>query len=342
MLASMSSHRSSRVLHAPLEIAGQAALSALGQRELGVQATSFARPHPFRYEVAADIVPPRNPLGYLLAARRAIQAHDTIHFYFGHSFLPRQLDAPWLARLGKRVAIEFLGSDVRMPSVEARRNPYYIPIEWENDARATRLMRLWSEVTQGHVIAGDHSLDAYLAPHFPHIHVIGSRVDVRSLVPAPPDPHARRVRIVHSPTHLAAKGTKFVRSATAALIERGAPIDYVEVQGLSHEEALEVYRSADLVIDQLCSGGYGVFSAEALSLAKPVVCYLLPEIEASYPSGMPIINANPETLEQVLGEWVDRPQERHQRGLASRAYAERVHDHRAVAKRLLEAYETLP
>lgn len=331
-----------RVLHAPIEIAGQMMLSVLGQRELGVQATGFARRHGFDYDPAPDIMPPRNPLGYLRAATRAIRAHDLIHFYFGQSFLPRQLDAPRLARLGKRVVIEFLGSDVRMPSVEARRNPHYVRIEMENDAQATRLMRLWSKVTQGHVIVCDHSLDVFLAPHFPHIHVVGQRVDMRQLLPRPPDPRAQRMRVIHSPTDLAAKGTEFVRRATAELVADGAPIDYVEVHGLSHSQALEVYRSADLVVDQLCGGGHGVFAAEAMSLAKPVVCYLLPELEATYPAGLPIINANPKTLKQVLAEWVDRPRERHQRGLASRAYAERVHDHRLVARRLLDVYETLP
>jgi glycosyltransferase involved in cell wall biosynthesis len=318
-------------------------LSVLGQRELGVQATGFARLHSFHYEPAPDIVPPRSRFGYLRAATRAVRAHDLVHFYFGPSFLPHQLDAPWLPRLGKRVAIEFLGSDVRMPSVEARRNPHYVRIEMENDVRATRLMSLWSKVTQGHVIVGDHSLDVFLAPHFPHIHVIGApRVDTRQLVPAPPDPRSKRMRVVHSPTHSAAKGTEFVRRATAELAGAGAPIDYIEVHDLSHQEALEVYRSADLIVDQLCSGSYGVFAAEAMSLAKPVVCYLLPEIEATYPSDVPIINASPCTLTQVLAEWVERPHERHERGLASRAYAERVHDHRIVARRMLEVYEALP
>jgi hypothetical protein len=338
----MSTASPPRVLHARVEIAGQLMLSVLGQRELGVQATGFARRHPFDYQPAPDIVPPRSRLGYLRAATRAIRAHDLIHFYFGHSFLPHQLDAPWLPRLGKRVAIEFLGSDVRMSSVEARRNPHYVRKEMENDAQATRLMRRWSKVTQGHVIVCDHGLDAFLAPHFPHIHVVGQRVDMRQLVPAPPDPRAQRMRVIHSPTDRAAKGTEFVRRATAELVDAGAPIDYVEVGGLSHSQALEVYRSADLVVDQLCGGGHGVFAAEAMSLAKPVVCYLLPELEATYPAGLPIINANPKTLKHVLAEWVERPRERHQRGLASRAYAERVHDHRVVARRLLDVYETLP
>jgi hypothetical protein len=330
------------VLHARVEIAGQMMLSVLGQRDVGVQATGFARLHSFGYEPAPDIVPPRGRLGYLRAALRAIRAHDLIHFYFGPSFLPRQLDAQWLPRLGKRVVIEFLGSDVRMPSVEARRNPNYVWRDVENDVRATRLMQRWSEVTQGHVVVCDHSLDVFLEPHFPHIHVVGQRVDMRPLHPAPPDPQARRMRVVHSPTDRAAKGTEFVRRATAELVDAGAPIDYIEVHGLPHQDALEIYRSADLIVDQLCSGSHGVFAAEAMSLAKPVVCYLLPEIEAAYPPDIPIINANPATLKEVLSEWMDQPRERHERGLASRAYAERVHDHRAVARRLLEVYETLP
>jgi len=342
MLAPMPSDRSPRVLHAPVEIAGQMMLSVLGQRELGVKATGFAPLHSFDYEPRPDIVPPRNRLGYLRAAARAVGGHDLIHFYFGQSFLPRQLDAPWLARAGKRIAVEFLGSDVRMPSVEALRNPHYVRIEMEDDARATRVMRHWSRVTEGHVIVGDHSLDVTLAPHFPHIHVVGQRVDVRQLIPAPPDPAARRVRVLHSPTDIAAKGTEFVRRATTELIDEGAPIDYIEVQGLSHRAALEVYRSADLVVDQLCAGSYGVFAAEAMSLAKPVMCHLLPEIEATYPPGMPVINANPDTIKRVLGDWVDQPGERHERGLASRAYAERIHDHRVVAGRLLDVYEMLP
>jgi hypothetical protein len=317
-------------------------LSVLGQRELGVKATGFARLHSFGYEPAPDIVPPRGRLGYLRTAGRAIRAHDVIHFYFGESFLPHQLDAPWLRRLGKRVVIEFLGSDVRMPSVEARRNPYYVPIEMEDDARATRLLRRWSEITDGHVVVCAHDLDVFIVSHFEHIHIVGQRIDMRRLAPAPPDPRARRVRIVHSPTHRPAKGTEFVRRATDELVAAGAPIDYVEVHGLSHSRALEVYRGADLVVDQLCSGGYGVFAAEAMSLAKPVVCYLLPEVEASYPAGLPIINASPATLRDVLADWVERPRERYERGLASRAYAERVHDHRVVARRLLEVYETLP
>ena len=63
-------------------------LSVLGQRELGAQATGFARRHRFDFEPEPDIVPSGGRIGYLRAATRAIRAHDVIHFYFGQSSCP--------------------------------------------------------------------------------------------------------------------------------------------------------------------------------------------------------------------------------------------------------------
>jgi glycosyltransferase involved in cell wall biosynthesis len=316
-------------------------LAVGGLRELGVTATAMSPRHPLVYGTP-DIVPPSNRLRRLGVTLRAIQRHDVFHFYFGESLAPRQLDASWYTRMGKRVVMEFMGSDARVPSVDARRNPHYVRIEPEDDARAISSMRRWSAATQGHVIMGDPGMRAYLEPYFEHIHPVGKRVNVAGLPPMPPPADGKLMKVVHAPTHLAGKGTMFVRAATEALNRAGAPIDYVEVHGVSHEQALEIVASADLVVDQLCSGSYGVLAAEAMSMAKPVVCYLLPEVEALYPTGLPIINANPTNVKDVLVEWMEQPHERHRRGLASRAYAERVHDHRAAAARLLEIYEMLP
>jgi hypothetical protein len=69
---------------------------------------------------------------------------------------------------------------------------------------------------------------------------------------------------------------------------------------------------------------------------------MLPEYASSLPSDCPLINASPDTITDVLGRWLGQPHERHVRGIASRAYAERHHDIDVVARRLLEAYEELP
>jgi glycosyltransferase involved in cell wall biosynthesis len=339
------SDRPPRVLHAPVEVAGQAALAAYGLREIGVPAHAFARMHAFRYPVAPDVVPGPSRLAWARAALRAARGHDVIHFYFGQSFIPealRGIDARLLRRAGRRVVIEFLGSDIRMPSIEARRNPWYTPSAGEDDAIAERRMRRWCEITEGHAIVCDRALTAFAELFFPHVHVVPFRVDTRAFAPAPPSPAPHTPVIVHAPSNPAVKGTPHVRAAIEALRARGAELEYVELQGVAQHEVAAACARADVVVDQLRIGSHGVFAVEAMSMAKPVICHISADLRPAYPAGFPIIAATPETIADVLGDWLERPRERHERGLASRAYAERVHDARAVARRLLEVYEQLP
>lgn len=333
------------VLHAPVEVAGQAALSAFGLRELGVPSRAFARPHQFAYAIGPDIVPGPTRLDWLRAALRAAPRSDVVHFYFAQSFLPEALrgaDVRALRLAGRRVVVEFLGSDIRMPSIEQARNPDYVALPGEDDTLADRRMRRWSALTSGHAIVCDPALAAFAERRFAQVHVVPFRIDARTIEPVPPDPEVRTPVIVHAPSNRAAKGTDAVRAAIELLRGRGAALEYVEVHGASQAEAAAACRRADLVVDQLRMGSHGVFAVEAMCMAKPVLCNVLPEHVPAYPPGFPIVRATPATLADVIADWLQRPHERRELGLASRAYAERVHDVRAVARRLLEVYAALP
>lgn len=337
--------RPSGVLHAPGEIAGQAAFAARGLRQLGVRSSSFSRPHPFGYGAAPDIVPGPTRVDWIRDAWRAVRDHDVIHLYFGNSFLPpvaRGLDARAMRLSGRRVVVEFLGSDIRRPSFERARNPDYIQPDYEDDDRATATMRRWSAITGGHAIVCDRAQVPLLEPHFEHIHVVPFRIEVDRFVPAFPDPTVTRPRIVHTPSDLLMKGTAHVREAMDELRRRGVDFEYVEVHGRSNAEAIEETRKADLVIDQLCIGAHGVFAVEAWSMGKPVICNILPDIAPTYPEGFPMITATPRTLTEVLEDWLGRPEDRHELGRRSRAYAERVHHAPNVARTLLDVYRQLP
>jgi glycosyltransferase involved in cell wall biosynthesis len=338
-----------RIVHAPVEISGQLALSAYGLREVGAVAHSFSFLNPSWYAMRPDFSV-RSPhplwqrlecLGYacLFAAD-----YDVFHFHYASSFLPkffRYLDARLLRNLGRRVVVEFWGTDARLPSVEAERNPYYVNTYMEDDSKARTRLKQWAAVTAGHAVMADHSFDAYLKPYFPHIHVVGQRVDTRRLQPCFPRPETTVPLVVHAPSHPAYKGTKYVRRAVERLQAGRIPFEYVEVHGVAHAAALEIYARADLVIDQLCAGAHGVFAVEAFSLGKPVISYILPELVSTYPAGFPVINATPDTLEEVLAIWLRRPTDRYWLGVQSREYAERVHDCRVVARRLMDVYENL-
>lgn len=336
------------ILHLPTEIAAQVGLQVAGLSLAGCPAQASLRPHPFAYPHSArwEIPESANPLvksgQRLWQAARTTGRHPLYHYHFGDSFLPRwtrHADA-WLNRaLGRSIVVQFWGSEIRKPSFELRRNPFYVNAYQETDSGADRTMALWSSITGGHVIYADHSSDGPLGEHFEHIHVVPQAVDTDALVPRYPSLDGRPPLVVHIPSQRAAKGTDAVREAVGALQDRGVPFRYQEVSGVSYQSAMELCAQADLVIDQLRLGSHGVFACEAMALGKPVVCQILDELLPTYPADLPLINANPHNIQTVLEAWLtDSPERRHQRGREARAYAVRRHDYRVVGRQLLDVY----
>ncbi len=334
-----------RVVHAPIDVANLASVTAFGLRELGATAQSLANPPTSQYALAPDIVIPAGRVARSVRVGRALARCDVLHLYGGESCFGKRLyaaDARLMRGLGRRVVMEFVGSDIRLTSVEQARNPYYVPPPHIDDQRTRLSGELWAEICEGHTIVGDHSVDIHLEPYFEHIHIVGQRVDTRRYQPHPPSRTADVPVIVHAPSSPLLKGTDVLRRVLGELRRDGARFEYVEIQRMAQAEAIALYARADLIVDQLRAGSYGQFAVEAMSLAKPVVCYIQPQLVPLYPADLPLINANPDTLSSVLEDWIARPRDRHEVGIASRQYAERRHDARVVAKRLLDAYEQLP
>ena len=340
------------ILHLPTEIAAQVGLQVAGLVHAGWQAQAILRPHPFAYPHSTrwECRESRNPvlksLQRLGLFARTTGRYDLYHYHFGDSLLPRwtgHLDARINRRLGRRAVAQFWGSEIRKPSVEQRRNPFYVNGYNEADGDAERTMALWAGITGGHVIYADHSSDITLKAHFDRIHVVPQAVDTDALRPSFPSPEQLRPLVVHIPSQRAAKGTDAVREAVAALQAKRVAFEYREVSGVSYQEAMNLCAQADLVIDQLRLGSHGVFACEAMALGKPVICQILDELLPGYPENLPLINADPRTICRVLEEWLTAPAERRfERGRASREYAVRRHDYRVVAGKLLEVYAQLP
>jgi len=324
-----------------MDIAGQASRSVRGLRLLGVEADLYAPVHPFHYD-PPDIVPTGDRLALLRTILRAARSHDTFHFHFGASFHPRLrlLDAQALRAAGRTVVAEFHGSDVRMPSLEALRNPCYVPLPGEDDAGADRLMARWAKITGGHAICCDPSLMLFLSRHFDRIHLVGKRVEVdRYPVRAPSRSASGPLVVAHAPSDPDAKGTRSIR---AAIDQLGSAVEYVEVTDRPHAEVMSTIERADLVVDHLGVASYGVLAIEAMSMAKPVICHLLPDYAEYLPADCPVIRAGPDTIADAIREWADRRDELYGLGIASRGYVQRNHDVKVVAGQLVDAYAELP
>src|SRR5262249_4337442 len=149
-------------------------------------------------------------------------------------------------------------------------------------------------------------------------------IDVKAIEPAPPSERARPL-ILHAPSSRRRKGTEHVIAACAEL-----DTELVLVEGLHHDEAFERYREADIVVDQLNAGWYGLFAIECMALGKPVVSFLHDEAvartERELGERVPIVSATKDDLRERLEPLVASAAERRRIGAASRAYVEQVHD----------------
>ena len=110
-------------------------------------------------------------------------------------------------------------------------------------------------------------------------------------------------------------------------------------------DAFERYREADIVVDQLNAGWYGLFAIECMALGKPVVTFLheqaVARIEKAFGTRLPLVSATKESLRRRLEPLVADAAERRRIGEASRAYVEQVHDLERVTDRLLALYARL-
>src|SRR5581483_3013729 len=255
----------------------------------------------------------RRQLTQWTAFARLAPRTDIFHFYFGLTLVPKSVQFTLLQTLHKRSVMHFLGSDIRGRPREE--------LEWARSANA--------------VVVGSYDAVRWV----PDAHVIPPGIDVASIAPAPPS-ISRRPVVLHAPSSRSRKGTDHVVAACEKL---GLELELVE--GVDHRAAFERYRSADIVVDQLNAGWYGMFAIETMALGKPVVTFLHEEAvrrtEDAFGVELPLVHATRDSLADVLQRLVDAPDERRRIGAASRAYVERVHDLSSVGDRLLDLYADL-
>jgi hypothetical protein len=152
------------------------------------------------------------------------------------------------------------------------------------------------------------------------------------------------IRIAHAPSHRKVKGTEHILESLKILEIEGLKFDLVLVEGVSNSKALEIYRSCDLVIDQIFAGWYGGLAVECMALGKPVAAYIRHEDLRHIPEEMrlelPIIQINRGSLTEDLRRIITMDRERlMELSSISRRFVEKWHDPTRIAGRILRDYK---
>ena len=339
-----------KVLHAAAEIAGQASILCRALRDQGVDATALAYNAQYPAYPTDVLVPhdgkPAVPrlLGYLSTAARFLGRSDLVHVHFGRSLVPPwNLDLPLHKALGTRLVFHFHGCDARNRALMLERHPdsaacaecapFCIP---SRQRRAIEQSRTYGFRT---FVSTPDLLES--VPHAEHLPVA---LDVAAWAAAaeegaPGAVATGGVVVLHVPTDRLIKGTRWIEAGLARAAAGDPRLSFRLLERAPWSEVRAAMARADIVVDQVFLGWYGLVAVEAMALGKPVVGFIRPDFEPRARAlGLPLVRCTKDDVGDVVAALARDPARRAALGAEGRAYARRVHDASVVAARLVETY----
>lgn len=274
---------------------------------------------------------------------RMIKWADILHWIWDSSF-----STPWDLRLAKRLKkpgiIEWSGSDIRYPERAIELNPY-APLTYndayefkhiETIANSLQRQKRFSKLDFSPLVTPEMALYVF-EDMFPKVYRTLHRLNVNDF--RVENANNKRPLIVHSPTSRVGKGTKYVLEAIESL-KGDYDFEFRLIENMSRKEALDLVKGCDIFIDQLLAGSYGLASCEAMSMGKPVLCYIMQAVyDNGLPTECPILNTNPDTIKENLSLLLSDASLRADLGNRGRTYAEKYLDADIQAMELVKIYE---
>lgn len=356
-----------KVLHLPTATGGNAQGLSLGERQLGIDSQTLIThsiPMGWRGEIELGLESCRTQVGKFYRLLRCFFAirsqYDIFHFNYGSSlfhgrfrslpFLNNQLDLPYYPKR-TRLFVTYNGCDARQKYPTMQRRQVAMCFDRDcyggmcNSGKLDAFRRAAIDKMARHVAhmwAVNPDLLHFLPPEKSSFLPYSIAEWSDRLYPPRLD---RKLVVVHAPTNRIAKGSHFIIPVLEKLTKRYPDrIEVHLVEGKSHQEALKIYRRADLVVDQVLSGWYGAFAVEAMAMGKPVLCRIEEEDLKVIPAEMAaelkeaVIHAGPDQLEESLERCLEAPDLLEERGRRCRDYAVRWHHPTYVASLTLAKY----
>ncbi|MFK4729869.1 hypothetical protein ROT00_09300 [Agromyces mediolanus] len=332
----------------PVNSAGQGfAWARAAERLDGVAAADFMYRNPSDpFAFPADHSVPttffRSSEGWQRDQRRAVARRFTHvllesgrHLFGTEGTVLQQIDG--LRARGVTVGLLWHGSDIRLPSEHARREPDS-PFIGGRYHETDRLEEIATR--NGELIAVSAAPSFVSTPDLLHF-VPGASwlpvvIDVarwRGAGPVAPLTRARPV-VVHAPSNAGLKGSELIAPVLERLHGEGV-VEYRPVSGVPSAAMPEIYGAADIVLDQFSLGIYGVAACEAMAAGRIVVSHVGEETRAHVrrTTGLelPIVEASAGELEGALRTICGERARFSTIAEAGPAFVEAVHDGRRSA-----------
>ena len=284
-----------KVLMAPVNIANQPLVLVEELRKRGIDASllqyTYGNSHPLGYKTdrVIDLTGRDRATAQIETIKACLEEGvDIFHFWMRSLFFGGRyqeftgLDLPFIKSRGRKIVYRFTGYDLRLKSENIKVNPYNpyrygYQSKFDEDIQKQYIAHLQEYVDQ--FIVQDPEMHSY----FPDALVIPRALNIEKW------PYVGLQQndcplVIHAPTDPESKGTKFVLSAVEDLKAEGLKFSFKLISGMKHDEAMSWYKKADIVVDQLLIGWYGVLAIECMALGKPVMVYIREDLIDKFPN----------------------------------------------------------
>ncbi len=341
-----------RVYIAPTNYAGQgyrwaraleAADSAIGARNMAV-----ALPGGFRFpadtNVSLGVVNSSTDWAQQQWSAVARFTHVLVEAerpLFGRLFGRRLVDEiAALREAGVNIALLAHGTDVRDPERHRTLTPWS---PYPDDPRTPQLM---SAARQNVRLLADLALPTFVSTpdllgDVPWAQWCPVVVDPGQFATTAPAFERSRPRVIHASSAPLQKGSHLLAPALSALTATGR-IDFEAIPSTPASDMPRVFAASDIVLDQFRLGSYGVAACEAMAAGRVVVGHVLPSVREHVARitglELPIIEATPDTLADVVGELADDRDRARVAAAAGPVFVTEVHSGSASARVLLDEW----
>ncbi len=276
---------------------------------------------------------------------KLIAKHELFVFLWAGTSLTRNcIEFPYIKLLGKKIVSIFLGSDVREVTSFAReynRADSYVSPEFIATLSA-RANISTSSLVQRIRHAELHSDLIYSQPNQsnlairPYMHLY-LPIDLSKYVCHIPK---REIPVVvHAPSSTSIKGTDEILTALRQLEVEGVRFELIQLNRVPNKEVLAQLTNADVVIDQLYSGGYGKLSMESMASGSAVATR---RFDVFWPdnSSLPIHHIDSKNISQQLKLLLTNRELRIRLAESARSFITQRHTAQNIAQSILDALAT--
>jgi len=233
--------------------------------------------------------------------------------------------------LGKKPAIVFHGSDIRVPSIYRASHPGALFSDPSDPRtitleRTTRAMHAFLKRWPFPLFVSTPDLLRYL-PGATWIPVIPEPEWFAPM--APIEPKRQKPRFLHLPSNRESNSSGEIEVVMHNLADEGL-VEFHTLSGIPPAEVRQHVEWADVVIDKIGLGGYGVMAVQVMASGRLLIGDVDQIVRDAVPE-LPLIQSSTSTLEQVIRDLVADRSTWAARAAAGHAFARKYHDGRYSA-----------